>query len=186
MKRFLHQIFARVFGFFWMPCVGCGLFFGGHEVARHLRRGVFCAAVKSEESTSGFLVCPACTPQVAITGASRAQVPYGLIYYGIYSGAVILGSRGEPISFPPMDPDDLNYWLKMRLVAAAIYPLFLLFVYLGYANAWAHIGICLGFALTMVCNRVAPPLTRYPSIVVLVQMVSAIALAANLWLAVGR
>lgn len=30
--RFLHRIYARVFGYFWLPCPLCGEMFGGHEV----------------------------------------------------------------------------------------------------------------------------------------------------------
>ena len=29
--RFLNQLYAVVFGFFWSPCPLCGTYFGGHE-----------------------------------------------------------------------------------------------------------------------------------------------------------
>lgn len=30
--RFLHKIYANLFGYFWLPCGVCGKHFGGHEV----------------------------------------------------------------------------------------------------------------------------------------------------------
>ena len=32
MKRFFHKIYAKAFGYFWIPCPLCGKEFGGHEV----------------------------------------------------------------------------------------------------------------------------------------------------------
>lgn len=29
--RKLHQLYARVFGYFWLPCPLCSRMFGGHE-----------------------------------------------------------------------------------------------------------------------------------------------------------
>lgn len=29
--RFLNEIYAHLFGYFWLPCRGCGRYFGGHE-----------------------------------------------------------------------------------------------------------------------------------------------------------
>ena len=34
--RFLHRIYARFMGYFWLPCPACGKMFGGHE-AFHTR-----------------------------------------------------------------------------------------------------------------------------------------------------
>lgn len=31
MMRWLHRIYAAVFGYFWLPCPICGRCFGGHE-----------------------------------------------------------------------------------------------------------------------------------------------------------
>lgn len=31
MPRFLHQLYAWLFGYFWLPCPRCGRMFGGHE-----------------------------------------------------------------------------------------------------------------------------------------------------------
>lgn len=30
--RFLSKLYAKFFGYFWMPCPSCGEMFGGHEV----------------------------------------------------------------------------------------------------------------------------------------------------------
>lgn len=29
--RFLHKLYAKFFGYFWLPCPLCGRYFGGHE-----------------------------------------------------------------------------------------------------------------------------------------------------------
>lgn len=29
--RIAHKIYARMFGYFWLPCPVCGKHFGGHE-----------------------------------------------------------------------------------------------------------------------------------------------------------
>lgn len=31
MNRLLNRLYARVMGYFWMPCPLCGEYFGGHE-----------------------------------------------------------------------------------------------------------------------------------------------------------
>lgn len=33
-KRFLNRIYARLHGYFWLPCPNCGRYFGGHEIGR--------------------------------------------------------------------------------------------------------------------------------------------------------
>ena len=30
--RLLHKLYARFFGYFWLPCPVCGQHFGGHEI----------------------------------------------------------------------------------------------------------------------------------------------------------
>lgn len=32
--RFLHKLYARMLGYFWMPCPICGRMFGGHEAGK--------------------------------------------------------------------------------------------------------------------------------------------------------
>jgi hypothetical protein len=34
--RILHRLYARLMGYFWLPCPACGKMFGGHE-ANHTR-----------------------------------------------------------------------------------------------------------------------------------------------------
>lgn len=34
MPRTLHRIYAKVMGYFWLPCPICGKYFGGHEVKK--------------------------------------------------------------------------------------------------------------------------------------------------------
>lgn len=31
LPRFVHRWYARLFGYFWLPCPRCGRWFGGHE-----------------------------------------------------------------------------------------------------------------------------------------------------------
>ena len=31
LPRVVHQAYAAVMGYFWLPCPRCGLMFGGHE-----------------------------------------------------------------------------------------------------------------------------------------------------------
>ena len=47
--RWVHRVWARVFGYFWSPCPECGEMFGGHEWR----------AVAVHEKT-GLGVCPRC------------------------------------------------------------------------------------------------------------------------------
>ena len=32
LPRFIHRIYADLFGYFWLPCPICGRDFGGHEI----------------------------------------------------------------------------------------------------------------------------------------------------------
>jgi len=54
IPRWVHRVWARVFGYFWMPCSECGEMYGGHE----WKVG---AAVHEE---TGLGVCPRCDPIV--------------------------------------------------------------------------------------------------------------------------
>lgn len=54
--RWLHRLYARAFGYFWLPCDLCGTMSGGHEwkgLACYLRR---------EGDEKG--ICPACELRV--------------------------------------------------------------------------------------------------------------------------
>jgi uncharacterized C2H2 Zn-finger protein len=57
MPRWLHRLWARVAGYFWVPCPECGQMFGGHE-----RQPV---AVFSVYADGNKMLCPRCTPVVA-------------------------------------------------------------------------------------------------------------------------
>lgn len=32
LPRWSHKLYAKTFGYFWLPCPICGEYFGGHEV----------------------------------------------------------------------------------------------------------------------------------------------------------
>ena len=49
--RFIHQLYAFLNGYFWLPCPICGQYFGGHESS-----GI--GLMKDWSSAS--LVCPNC------------------------------------------------------------------------------------------------------------------------------
>lgn len=51
MPRFMHKIYAKLTGHFWLPCPICGRYFGGHETAKITLMGT---------SSSGRLVCRNC------------------------------------------------------------------------------------------------------------------------------
>lgn len=36
-NRLLNKIYAKLFGYFWLPCPICGKMFGGHECGGTLR-----------------------------------------------------------------------------------------------------------------------------------------------------
>lgn len=56
VPRWIHRIWARIFGYFWAPCPECDELFGGHES----RDGTS----KYMPDGSHLLVCPRCAPVV--------------------------------------------------------------------------------------------------------------------------
>lgn len=34
--RFVHFVYAMLFGYFWLPCPKCGRMFGGHQATKGL------------------------------------------------------------------------------------------------------------------------------------------------------
>lgn len=55
--RSLHRAYAERYGYFWLPCVLCGLEFGGHEIT---------ASIPDPTDELGRLwqsVCPACAAE---------------------------------------------------------------------------------------------------------------------------
>lgn len=57
MPRWIHHVWARVFGWFWLPCPECSRPFGGHEVVRH-------GVSKYMPDGSHLLVCKHCAPVI--------------------------------------------------------------------------------------------------------------------------
>lgn len=47
LPRFLHRAYARLLGYFWLPCRGCGRMFGGHEASDY--------AIHDEDGTAWIL-----------------------------------------------------------------------------------------------------------------------------------
>jgi hypothetical protein len=58
MPRWLHRLWARLFGYFWLPCPSCGRMFGGHEWGD---RDGKVASIPSEEQGISTGICPGCT-----------------------------------------------------------------------------------------------------------------------------
>jgi hypothetical protein len=48
--RWMHKLYAKVFGYFWLPCPVCGEYFGGHEVTRE--------TPSVQVGSRALLVCP--------------------------------------------------------------------------------------------------------------------------------
>jgi len=60
MKRKLHQFWAWMNGFFWLPCSECGQSFGGHEVGNGTK-SVPIPGRESEYPAVGQVICPNCS-----------------------------------------------------------------------------------------------------------------------------
>jgi hypothetical protein len=54
--RTLHRLWARLFGYFWLPCDHCGRCVGGHERGWQARNS----------QTGASFLCPRCAPDAAI------------------------------------------------------------------------------------------------------------------------
>jgi len=106
-------------------------------------------------------------------------------YVGLYSG-MLAKIDGKLIGLPPMTIQDSLYWSRMRVLAIAIYPVVLLLVLFGYDNAWANIGLVLGFTLTVVCNRVTPFPTGYPLLLVFIQFINVAMIVLHVVVACSR
>jgi hypothetical protein len=51
MPRYFHRFYARIFGYFWLPCPKCGEMFGGHEAQ---------AGTRARPPIKGWCVCKKC------------------------------------------------------------------------------------------------------------------------------
>lgn len=54
--KWLHQLYAFIFGYFWLPCPKCGEMFGGHQ---HEPYGAH-VTVTEGDGQHCYCVCPAC------------------------------------------------------------------------------------------------------------------------------
>jgi hypothetical protein len=61
--------YALALGYFWLPCAGCGLEFGGHEVDPMFEVVERVDPVDGGERTAGRMVCPACQLERRLLGA---------------------------------------------------------------------------------------------------------------------
>lgn len=182
MKRFFHHVFARMFGYFWLPCKGCGQWFGGHEVARTFRKGHVSIACPAEDHQTGLLVCPDC----CVEGDTKGPIPsQHLIYQSLYSG-IVVKVDGDLVGMPPLNIPDYVFWGRMRMVAVSILPPILLLMLCGYTNPWANIGIMLSFVLTAICNRVSPPSAGHPIVLVILQSLNVLMIIVHLAVAWSR
>ena len=55
MFRFLNKCYARLFGYFWLPCPVCSKYFGGHEWGCSEFSAIW---VEGREHRQG--ICPSC------------------------------------------------------------------------------------------------------------------------------
>lgn len=59
-RRELHRRYARLLGYFWLPCHLCGTMFGGHEWKD--RNGLSCRVYPYPlQPMLGMGICPDCT-----------------------------------------------------------------------------------------------------------------------------
>jgi len=66
LPAWVHQTWAWVAGYFWLPCPECGEMFGGHETAR------------DGASVDGLLVCRRCGPEVTARNIAEINRRLGL------------------------------------------------------------------------------------------------------------
>lgn len=69
--KFLHMLYAKMFGYFWLPCPKCGEMFGGHQVP------LVSATVEVLEGDGwhSYCVCPKCnTPEAIAEKWARMQI----------------------------------------------------------------------------------------------------------------
>jgi len=56
LPRFLHQFYAWLMGYFWIPCPICREYFGGHELTNWKR-------LRTYQLQTGHVICDACAAQ---------------------------------------------------------------------------------------------------------------------------
>jgi hypothetical protein len=76
LPRWVHRIYARCLGYFWLPCPRCRTEFGGHEVVSPA--GPQVGYFDNESGRPTFVLCPSCTRRddrtLAVLEQLRAQV----------------------------------------------------------------------------------------------------------------
>ena len=65
--RWLNQVYAQVFGYFWLPCPICGEFWGGHEWRAPWQEITCC---RSESRCHG--ICTRCA-KAGLSGGRASQ-----------------------------------------------------------------------------------------------------------------
>ncbi len=68
LPRWMNRIYARVFGYFWIPCPICKRHFGGHESAKTLLRG------PGKILRFDHLVCWRCEDEARTRNTAAARV----------------------------------------------------------------------------------------------------------------
>lgn len=72
--KLLHQLYAWIFGYFWLPCPKCSAMFGGHQV----EPGGAHVIVTEGDGQHCYCVCPACdTPELRAENAREQQQQMG-------------------------------------------------------------------------------------------------------------
>ena len=51
LPRWMHHLYANLFGYFWLPCPICHEYFGGHEVAN-------IETISVPVGSRAYIVCP--------------------------------------------------------------------------------------------------------------------------------
>lgn len=65
--RFLHMLYAKLLGYFWMPCPACFEDFGGHEIAHGWPH------VNVTYENRAYCVCPRCSARAKAEGITANQ-----------------------------------------------------------------------------------------------------------------
>ncbi len=59
LPRWVHRAYAKVAGYFWLPCPLCGVMSGGHEWRE--RNGLPSSIPKPGSDHMAIGICPSCT-----------------------------------------------------------------------------------------------------------------------------
>ena len=73
IPRRLHRLYARLAGYFWLPCPDCGREFGGHETF-----SPNISVTRVGELWSSQILCPDCTRVKSVRDAVSLGYRHGL------------------------------------------------------------------------------------------------------------